>query len=81
MINLQQMIKMIKNDRNVKEIEVDIKLYVRIRRDINQLSRISPTPYSRCVDDWEKFAWHQQRALMKAAPVYVMGVLIKRKII
>lgn len=82
MINLQQIIKIINSNRDIREIgeiDVDIKSYVRIKRDINQLNRIQFMPYSRCVDDWERFCWHQHRALMKAAPVCVMGVLIKRK--
>lgn len=80
MINFRQALERIKSDKTMTELEVDTKSYVRIRRDLKQLSTVLETPYSRCIDDWEKFAWHQRRAMMKIAPMTIMGVLIKRKI-
>lgn len=58
---------------------VDMKSYVRIKRDIEQLTPMKPTPYSRCSDSFEKWAWHNLKAMRRQAQLMVMGTEIRIK--
>lgn len=78
MINLKQAIEHINQEKPII-LYVDIKSYVRIKRDIEQLTLIKPTPYSLCFSSFEKWAWHNLKAMRKQAILMVMGTEIKIK--
>lgn len=74
-MNLQDAIKRIKSDRQIKELRVDFKSWARIRRDLQQLNFIQPTPYSQTPAS-EKWLWHEKKAMMRFAEIRVLGVRI-----
>lgn len=74
-MNLQETVKRIKSDRQIKELRVDLKSWARIRRDLQQLNLVQPTPYSR-VPNNEKWLWHEHKAIMRLAEIRVLGVRI-----
>lgn len=76
--DLRSAVQFVKKSRRCpSEVRVTIKGWVRIKRDILQLSRVQPTPYSRIEPDM-KWAWHSHREMMKVAPINVLGVPVKR---
>jgi hypothetical protein len=78
MIDLKQAIKLI-NEEKPSILYVDMKSYVRIKRDIEQSILMKPTPYSRCVDSFEKWAWHNLKAMKRQAKLMVMGTEVRMK--
>lgn len=73
--NLNKAIKYI-NQYQPEIFKVDIKSYVRIKRDIEQSVPFKPTSYSSCIGPFEKWAWHNLRAMRKQAKLMVMGIEI-----
>lgn len=72
--NLESAVLFVKTNRTKpKQISVDIKGWVRIKRDLSKLFFILPTPYSQVPSD-EKWLWHEHKALMKRAPIQILGV-------
>lgn len=75
--NLETAIAFVKRSRRrPAEIRVDIKGWVRIKREIRGLCRVLETPYS-AVPKAEKWLWHERRALMKLAPIQILGVPVR----
>ena len=75
--NLESAVRFVKANRQVKEIRVDIKGWVRIKRDLNQLSLALPTPYSQVAPE-DKWLWHEQKAMLRHQHVKVLGVPVRR---
>lgn len=74
-MNLQEAIKQIKTDRQIKELRVDLKSWVRISRDLRQLSFVQSIPYSQTPEN-EKWLWHAKKAISRFAEIRVLGVRI-----
>lgn len=71
-LNLKQAIEYI-NKHHPSVLLVDIKSYVRIKRDIEQLTLLKPMPYTKCSDRFEKLAWHNLKTMRRQTIVMVMG--------
>lgn len=59
------------------KIRVDIKGWVRIKRDIRALSWVRETPYT-MLPKAERWLWHQKKALMKNTTILVLGIPVVR---
>ena len=73
--NLKQAIEFIHNHPQIKELKVPMKAYVRIRRDLKQLSFIIETPYTSVPKEY-KWLWHEHKHMMRTSEVKVVGIRI-----
>lgn len=73
--NLEQAIKFIKAHRP-KQVNVDIKGWARIKRDLNKLSMLIDTPYMQ-IHPSERWLWHEKKALMRRAEIRILGTPVK----
>lgn len=78
MLNLRQAIEYISKEKP-EILMVNIKSYVRIKRDIEQSILIKPQSYLNCHDCFEKWAWHNLKAMRRQAKLMVMGTEIRYK--
>lgn len=73
--NLKQAIEFIHNHPQIKELKVPMKAYVRIRRDLKQLSFTIETPYT-SVPKEDKWLWHADK-ILKINNDYLLRIPIK----
>ena len=68
--------------RNLKEaveaartqdiIKTDVKGFIKIKRELNNLSRTRPQLYTETPDE-DKWLWHEAKAARRYQKIYIMG--------
>lgn len=77
-VNLKDAADFIKRARRPPaSIEVSTKAWVRIRRDLQQLSRVLPTPFSAVAPE-DRWLWHENKKMRRHVELRVLGVPVKR---
>ena len=76
MLDLKQAMNHI-NEVKPQILYVDIKSYVRIKRDIEQSILVKQMSYSQCKTSFDKWAWHNLKAMKREAKLMVMGTEIR----
>lgn len=72
--NLHSAIEFVRKNKP-KQIRVDIKGWVRIRRDLKNLSILLDESYLRTPVEY-RWLWHEKKALMRLSKVQVLGVSV-----